>query len=210
LLQEYSYGNVRPMEAGEFARTLEEMLHWYPEEIVYAQLNLLDSHDTARFLSIARGDASALRLALLTMFTYPGAPMIYYGDEIALEGRKDPDSRRAMIWNPGRVNREMLDATKQLTALRKKYAALRRGALTTLHANGKVYTFARHTASETVLVTLNAGREDTILDLRVDPLVLNGARLIEEWTREEMIVQDGFARGIKIPARSGKVWAVQK
>ncbi len=210
LLQEYSYGNVRPMEAGEFARTLEEMLHWYPEEIVYAQLNLLDSHDTARFLSIARGDASALRLALLTMFTYPGAPMIYYGDEIALEGRKDPDSRRAMIWNPGRVNREMLNATKRLTMLRKKYAALRRGALTTLHANGKVYAFARQYEGETVIVALNAEREDIILDLRIDPLVLNGARLIEEWTREEMIVQDGYARGIQLPARSGKVWTVQK
>ena len=210
LLQEYSYGDVKPMDAGEFARALDEMLHWYPEEIVYAQLNLLDSHDTARFLSIARGDITALKLALLTMFTYPGAPMIYYGDEIATEGRKDPDCRRAMIWNPGRVNREMLEATKRLTVLRNKYAALRRGTLTTLHANGKTYAFARRYADETVIVTLNAEREPMMLDLRVDPLVPNGARLIDEWTREEIIVQDGFARSISLPARDGKVWAVQK
>ena len=198
------------MDAGEFARALDEMLHWYPEEIVYAQLNLLDSHDTARFLSIARGDIPALKLALLTMFAYPGAPMIYYGDEIAMEGRKDPDCRRAMIWNPGRVNREMLEITKRLTALRSKYVALRRGTLTTLHANGKTYAFARHYADETVIVTLNAGREPMMLDLRVDPLVPNDARLNDEWTREEIIVQEGFARDIQLPARDGKVWVVAR
>ncbi|MDE3091449.1 MAG: glycoside hydrolase family 13 protein, partial [Chloroflexota bacterium] len=144
LTQEHSYGAVRPMEAAEFARALEDMLTWYPKEIASAQLNLLDSHDTARFLTIAHGDATALRLALLTLLAYPGAPSIYYGDEIALEGRQDPDSRRAMIWDPGRLNREMLEYVKQLTTLLKKYAALRRGGLTTLHANSKVYAFARH------------------------------------------------------------------
>jgi hypothetical protein len=87
---------------------------------------------------------------------------------------------------------------------------LRRGALTTLHANGKVYAFARQQESETVIVALNSGREPVLLDLRVDRLVPDGARLTEEWTREEIIVQDGFARGIQLAAREGKVWIVTK
>ena len=210
MLQEHSYGEVKPIDAAEFARTLKEMLEWYPPEIAYAQLNLLDSHDTARFLTIAHGDMTALRLAMFMMFTYPGAPTIYYGDEIAMEGAKDPDSRRAMIWDPGRLNRDMLEAAKRLTALRKKYAVLRRGALTNLHTNGKLYAFARYQESETVIVALNSGREPVLLDLRVDRLVPDGARLTEEWTREEIIVQDGFARGIQLAARDGKVWIVTK
>jgi len=210
LLQEHSYGEVKSIDAAEFARTLEAMLQWYSPEIVSAQMNLLDSHDTARFVTIARGDRTALELAMLTMFTYPGAPMIYYGDEIALEGRKDPDNRRGMIWNPGNLNREMLDLTKRLAALRKKYAALRRGTFMSLHAVGKVYAFARQHEREPVIVALNAGREPVMLDLRVDPLVSNGARLVEEWTREQVVVQDGFARGLRLPAREGKVWAVIK
>ena len=209
LLQERSYGEVKTIDAAEFARALKEMLDWYPEDIARAQLNLLDSHDTARFVTIAHGDMTALKLAMWAMFTYAGAPMIYYGDEIALEGRKDPDSRRAMIWNPGRVNREMLDMTKRLTALRKKYSALRRGALTALHANGKVYAFARHLpGAETVVVALNSGREPVMLDLRVDRLIPDGVRLVEEWSRQEIIVQEGFAREIHVPARDGQVWVM--
>ena len=210
LLQEHSYGQVKPIDAAEFARTLEEMLSWYAPEIAYAQMNLLDSHDTARFLTIARGDTTALRLALLTMFTYPGAPTIYYGDETAMEGHQDPDSRRAMIWNPGRVNREMLDYAKRLTTLRNKYAALRHGTFTNLYANGKVYVFVRQHEGETIVVAMNAGREPIVLDLRADHELANGARLVEEWTRAEIVVQDGYARGIQLSPREGKVWEVQK
>ena len=53
-------------------------------------LNLLDSHDMARFLTLARGDETALKLATLFQMTYPGAPSIYYGDEIGLSGAHDP------------------------------------------------------------------------------------------------------------------------
>ncbi len=210
LLQEHSYGDAKAIDAAEFARTLEEMLNWYPQEIAHAQMNLLDSHDTARFLTIAHGDTTALRLALLMLFTYPGAPTIYYGDEIAMEGRLDPDNRRAMVWDPGRVNREMRDYTKRLTTLRKKYTALRRGTFANLHAEGKVYAFARQHENETIIVALNAGHEPVELDLHADHVLVNGSRLVEEWTREEIIVQDSFARGIQLSPREAHVWVVQK
>jgi neopullulanase len=56
----HSYGAIAPYDARQFAQRLETSLAWYPSEIAYAQLNLLSSHDTARFLTIARGDTSAL------------------------------------------------------------------------------------------------------------------------------------------------------
>ena len=88
------YRRVRPMSQREFADAIDDLLGLYDPAITQVQLNLLDSHDTPRFITCARGDESALRLATLFMFTYPGAPCIYYGDEIGLDGRHDPDCRR--------------------------------------------------------------------------------------------------------------------
>jgi neopullulanase len=209
LTQPHSYGEVQPMGATAFAQTLEELLHWYPTETTYAQMNLLDSHDTARFLTIARGDTSALKLALLTMFTYPGAPMIYYGDEIGMEGGQDPDCRRAMIWDKTRWNRGVQEATKRFIALRKKYPVLRHGGYTNLHAVGKVYAFARLWHGETAIVTLNAGRAPTIFDLPVSANVQDGARLVEEWTGREVAVRDGSVRDLHLPPRDGQVWVAK-
>jgi neopullulanase len=211
LTHEHSYGNIHALDAVDFTRALADMLTWYPREITYAQLNLLDSHDTARFVTITRGDTTALKLALLTMFCYVGAPMLYYGDEIALEGRRDPDCRRAMIWDPSKRGKEMLAYTKRLTALRQKYVALRRGELTPLYANNEEFAFARHQPdAPTVIVAVNAGREPVTLDLRVDRLLPDGARLVEEWTDKEIVTEEGFAHGIQIAPREGTVWVTNK
>ena len=210
IAQESSYGSIRPISADEFSRTLGDLLTWYPGEITQAQMNLLDSHDTARLITIARGDVSALRLSLLTMFCYVGAPTLYYGDEIALEGAQDPDSRRGMIWQPGTRGVEMIEFVKRLTALRKKYTALRRGKMTALYASGKVFAFARHLpGAETILVAINAGREPVTLDLRVEHLLNNGDHLIEEWSHTETIVEENYARGIRIAPRDAAIWIAQ-
>ncbi len=81
-----------------FARAIQGLLKLYHPNVTSVMLNLLDSHDMTRFLTLARGDQSALRLATLFQMTYPGAPSIYYGDEIGLSGRHDPDNRRAFPW----------------------------------------------------------------------------------------------------------------
>ena len=208
LLQEQSYGSVHPIDSAEFARMLEGMLQWYPDQITYAQMNFLDSHDTARLLSIARGDVAALRLSLLLMFTYVGAPTIYYGDEIAMEGRRDPDCRRGMIWQPGNINRQTYDYARKLARLRKNSSALRRGTFTSLYTDGKGYAFARQHENETIIVALNAGHEPITLDLRVTKFAPNGARLVKAWMHEEIVVQDGFANNLRIPARDGCVWHI--
>ena len=62
----------------------------YPEAITQAQFNLLDSHDTARFVHQAGGDGDALRLSLLMLMALPGAPCVYYGTEVGMTGRAGP------------------------------------------------------------------------------------------------------------------------
>jgi cyclomaltodextrinase / maltogenic alpha-amylase / neopullulanase len=207
LTHRHSYGGIEPYEACQFAQRLEEVLTWYPGEIASAQMNLLNSHDTARFLTIAKGDTSALKLSYLTMMTYPGAPMIYYGDEVGMEGGNDPDCRRAMIWEPSRWNHDLLAAVKKYIALRKKYVPLwRHGIYAHLYAQGMVYVFARQHERQTVIVGLNAGTSEARLDLDVQRLLPNGASVREEWREKQTTVTDGHLRGLTIPAREGCVW----
>ena len=203
----HSYGAIDRYDARQFAQRLEALLAWYPSAIASAQLNLLGSHDTARFLTIAKGDTSAVKLAYLTMMTYPGAPMIYYGDEVGMEGGRDPDCRRAMLWDPARWNHDLRAAVQRYIALRKKYAPVwRGGAYAPLYAQGMVYVFARQRDRHTVIVGLNAGTSEAHLDLDVHRLLPNGAAVRAEWSGQQYTVTGGHVHGIRIPARDGSVW----
>jgi neopullulanase len=210
LLHGSSYGDVGNYDARHFADALEQVQTWYHPEITYAQMNLLDSHDTARFLSIARGDRTALELGWLAMFTYPGAPTLYYGDEIGMEGGKDPDCRRSMIWDRSKWDQDLFQTAKNMIALRNKYRALRHpGGYARLLAQGMVYAFARQLEGETVIVILNAGDKMVTLDLNVGPVLPDATLLNREWEIDTRIVEDGKMRNIAIPARAGMLWSAR-
>ncbi len=92
----------------------KQLLEIYPPDFAAAQLNLLSSHDMPRFLSLLREDKATFKLATLFQMTYPGAPCIYYGDEIGLTGGKDPGCRKAFPWDENRWDADLL-ATFQNT-----------------------------------------------------------------------------------------------
>lgn len=89
--------------------------------------NFIDSHDTARFLHDVGNDTQKQKLAAALQLLLPGMSMIYYGDEVAMEGGHDPDCRRGMLWDEGRQNRDMLDYYRTLIRIRHEYAALTEG-----------------------------------------------------------------------------------
>lgn len=91
--------------------------------------NLIDSHDTARFLTLS-GSKNKLKFALALQMVFPGMPMIYYGDEIGMEGKDDPDCRRGMIWDEKKQDKEMLEYYKKWINLRKNSLALQKGDTT--------------------------------------------------------------------------------
>jgi neopullulanase len=133
--------HVRAIDGPEFGRQLAGIMATYPPDVTSMQLNLLDSHDTPRFLSLAGGDATALRLATLIQMTLPGAPCIYYGDEVGLAGREDPDCRRAYPWDPARQDRGLRDFVGGLIALRRANPVLRRGRFEMLAAEGSAVAY---------------------------------------------------------------------
>ncbi len=97
-LAKTSFHTLDPTGAPAFRQAIETLENLYHPHVVAVQLNLLDSHDLPRFLTLARGDLSALRLATLFQMTYTGAPSIYYGDEIGMTGGHDPANRAAFPW----------------------------------------------------------------------------------------------------------------
>ncbi|MBD3368020.1 MAG: hypothetical protein GF405_07600 [Candidatus Eisenbacteria bacterium] len=147
------------MDAAEFDRALAPGRLIYPDEGVRAQMNLLGSHDTPRFLTNCGGDVDRLKLAMLFSMTYVGAPTIYYGDEIAMEGGGDPDCRRPFRWTwetePVRV--DVHDHVRRLAAIRTSHPLFSRGDFETLVSDGRVFAYRRSLDDDVAYVVLNAG-----------------------------------------------------
>ena len=91
--------------------------------------NLIDSHDTARFLHLCKNNKKKQHLAAAFQLLLPGMPMIYYGDEYAMPGANDPDCRRGMYWDEEYQDKEMFEWYKRLLQVRKKYKCIVEGEL---------------------------------------------------------------------------------
>jgi cyclomaltodextrinase / maltogenic alpha-amylase / neopullulanase len=152
------YQPLPSINAREYQTKIETLLNLYPWEIQLTQLNLLNSHDTARLITSVGDDQATVDLATLLLFTFPGAPSIYYGDEVGLGGGSDPDCRRGFP-SESNWNQEILENYRQLISLRQQYICLRIGKYEALFAEGMVYLFARSLEMETVIIAINAGLE---------------------------------------------------
>ncbi len=82
-------------------------------------LNLLDTHDTHRFLTRVEGNTDKLMSALALTYFFPGAPCIYYGTENAMEGGYDPDCRRTFDWGQEKIDNPVKSLIKRLTAMKR-------------------------------------------------------------------------------------------
>ena len=199
---------IRPLAGRAFGNEIERMLALYPWPVTLAQMNMLDSHDTARFIHQAGGDQTALRLSLLLQMTLPGAPNVYYGAEIGMTGGPDPDCRRAFPWDEAQWDRDLLDFTKRAIALRHAHPALRRGEFETLYANDDLYAFGRRLGDERLAVVFNAATAATEVTLDVYDLLPDGA-LTDLWAGLRGRVSKGKLRHFTLPARSAAVFSAR-
>lgn len=124
---------------------IDQLLKLYPQENVYAMYNLLGSHDTERIFTVLKEDLRLVKMAFLFVFSFPGAPAIYYGDEIGITGSKDPDCRKAFLWEPTAWNEDLRNWVNNLIQVRKAFPALREGTLIHLNTDQakKIYGFIR-------------------------------------------------------------------
>ncbi|MBQ2981133.1 MAG: alpha amylase N-terminal ig-like domain-containing protein [Lachnospiraceae bacterium] len=117
------------ISASRFVESLDFMRGRLYRDINAVLLNLIDSHDTARFLHVASGDKKKLKLAAAFQLLLPGMPMIYYGDEYGMTGGNDPDCRRGMVWDEKYQDLDIYNWYCNLIRTRKENPALTEGEL---------------------------------------------------------------------------------
>lgn len=193
--------------AAEFDAALANGRFAYPTQAVEVQMNLIDSHDTPRFLTQVSGNVNRLKLAAMFAMTYVGAPTIYYGDEIGTLGGPDPDCRRPFDWDytkdPAKV--ALLEYYKKLTKARHASPALRTGSFRTLYAVGNHYAYARSGGGEDYVVMLNGDKSEVQLPIDLAAWggkvkardVLSGAE--ESWSGKATV---------KVPGETGRLFKI--
>ncbi|WP_146204438.1 glycoside hydrolase family 13 protein [Massilia glaciei] len=129
------------MDARIAYRNIELMREAYPPQAFYALMNLLSTHDQARSLHVlgdVGGDPASLalakrrmRMAVFFQMMFPGAPAVYYGDEVGLSGGDDPANRAGYPWADlgGKPDLALLAAFKALIRMRDKFPVLRHGSI---------------------------------------------------------------------------------
>lgn len=196
---------VESRDAEQFAQDIDGLLRRHAWPATLAQLNLLDSHDTARFLTIARGDESALRLAMLFQMTFPGAPCVYYGDEIGMSGGITvEEARGGFVWDASKWNSALRDHLKSCIALRHANSVFREGTYEALFAGDGVYAFARRLGDQVAFVALNASGEARTIEVRTPPGMVPQT-LQSVWGGASMSAGAERIEGWQIPARWASV-----
>ena len=171
------------VDAETFDTNVSTLLLRYNENALFAQLNLLDSHDVSRFLSLCGGKTERMELAVLLQMTFPGMPCVFYGDEKGLCGESEPEYRRPMAWD---ASSPLEEVYRRMIALRKTHPALRYGSFHTELACGGVYRYSRVWSGTKITVAMNLGAEPVKAEKRGTLLLKKGENrdIIGAWEYE--------------------------
>lgn len=149
----------------EFSNILGTTRMLYMDSITKQMWNLIDSHDTARFLTESKDKLDSLKLASAFQFTYVGVPYIYYGDEIGMSGGNDPYNRGCMKWNKEDQNLDLFEFYKKLIKIRKENKALVYGEYKEIYVKNNVIVFERIYNEEVIVVIINNNNESISINL---------------------------------------------
>ncbi len=187
----------RPLPTEVVAEQWQTFLAAIPWQIALQQFNLLGSHDTPRVLTVLGGDEARVRVAALLLFTFPGVPCVYYGDEVGLEGGRDPDCRRCMPWDAEQWNHDLHTFYGTLMRLRRTLPALRDGGMQQVHAAGDTLAFLREAPAQRLLAVARRA-DDGVRALSVRHAGLaDGTRLRDLLSGHTETVEGGTSRSTR-------------
>jgi len=199
------FQNIPSWDAAQFSKRTHDLLNLYPYEFSLAQMNLLDSHDMPRFLSILNEDKQSFKLATLFQMTYPGAPCVYYGDEIGLTGGKDPGCRKSFPWDEKAWDIDLRTEFKRLISLRKDHAALRTGDYIPLFADNQAMGYIRKNNSETFIILINNSSESITLDVELKDYFSKNATIVDVLSGEVLDNFNNCLHNITISSKTGLI-----
>jgi len=205
----------------EFASRLESIREDYPDAAYFTLMNLLDSHDTERIrwtlspgqettaekelnaANVAEGKQRQ-RLASLIQFTVPGAPTVFYGDEVGITGDDDPDDRRTYPWSDkgGAPDQNLFTHYQTLNTLRSSNDVLVHGDFKVLLADdaSQVVAYGRQTANQAAVVIINRSSQSQSGAIPVagylpDGVVFNQAYAVGQGGPSSVTVTNGEING---------------
>ncbi|OPZ85519.1 MAG: Neopullulanase [Firmicutes bacterium ADurb.Bin419] len=140
-----------------FKQRISGYLMNFKTGVLSSMVNVISTHDTPRFLTLCKDCEKRFELAVVFQFTFPGVPLVYYGDEIGMKGEADPDCRRPMVWDSSQWNTDLLKLYRFLIAMRKESEALRKGRFVDLNVNGNhsILAYGRQTEKEFLVILMN-------------------------------------------------------
>lgn len=202
---------IEPINAENFAKKVTDNFQKYPFPCVFHQMNLLGSHDIARFRTLSNNDPTAYHLAFLFLTTIPGAPSIYYGDELGITGGHDPGCRGAFPRDISTGDRSTHVLVKKLISLRKRLTPLTKGSFSILYAGKKTILYLRERKGNRILIAINAGIEKEILSLEKTEISSNMIESILFSTDDSIKIPDNRQNRycLTIPARSGTIYQLK-
>ena len=205
----------------EFAARMESIREDYPDAAYYSLMNLLDSHDTERLLwtltpgeettankeknaaNVAEGKKRQ-QIASLIQFTVPGAPTVFYGDEVGINGDDDPDDRRTYPWldKGGKPDGTMLMHYTALNQFRKTAPVFVNGDFEILLADdtAQVIAYGRKTESQTAIIIVNRNSSLQTVTIPVagylpNGVVLQNVYMVGNATPNQVTVTGGSVTG---------------
>ncbi len=201
---------LQPLTAAQLQRRIMQHLGHMPWQLTTNQFNLLDSHDVPRLHNNPAISFGAYEIAVLMLFTLPGTPNIYYGDEVGLDGhiRNIEGCRYPMEWDPARWRHEFVRVYQTLSHLKQQSECLHDGGFKFLLADGYVSSYARFTPEEALVLV--ASMEKTARPVAVP---IGAIGLDSSWSCMEImgkdaihtagLSMDGGVLNLTIPAQCG-------
>ena len=206
-------------DAAAFRDDMETIRENYPPAAFYGAMNFLGTHDTPRILTLlgveqtpedkgqraayrlspaelARGQKK-LRLAAMLLYSFPGSPTLYYGDEAGMQGFEDPLNRGTYPW--GGEDGSLLAFFRRLGQLRAERISMQCGIIRYLHAQSGGLVVERLHGTERTVTALNAG--DTPLELT---LPWDGRLCIDAVTGQQFLSQNGTVH-LTLPPLDGVI-----
>ena len=204
-------------DAAAFRESMEQLRENYPSPAFYSAMNFLSTHDTPRILTLLGGEPTPadkaeraaarlspagrelarrrLMLGALLLYTFPGSPTVYYGDEAGMEGYEDPLNRRTFPW--GQEDEELLRWYRRLGQLRGGRLSLQQGDICYLYADGSGLALRRQWDGEVTTVAMNSGKEPLTMTLSWPHPIATDAM-----TGQQFLADNGTVRLI-LPPVSG-------
>lgn len=148
----------------EFIASLNSQRFTYRQQVREVLFNLLDSHDTERISTTAKGDKNAIKAALVALFFQVGSPCIYYGTEVGLSGGEDPDCRRVMPWKKEQQDEELLAFVTKLIHLRQTYQTIiQNGKFSLESTEERLLRMTYTNEDKSITLYFNQGKEQVSL-----------------------------------------------